>query len=94
MTTSATVALRPVNAPIIPNLLPVGAQKNKVGGQTWLESANAPLESSWKIRSIATTPALCASIAAVDKSYVRGGNRPGQATSRNKFRWKPGEVQV
>jgi hypothetical protein len=33
MTTSATVAL-PVNAPIIPNLLPVGAQKNKVGGQT------------------------------------------------------------
>jgi hypothetical protein len=37
MTTSATVALRPVNAPIIPNLLPVGARKNKVGGQTWVE---------------------------------------------------------
>ena len=41
MTTSATVALRPVNAPIIPNLLPVRAQKNKAGGQMWLEFEDA-----------------------------------------------------
>jgi len=69
------VVLRPVNDPIIHNLLATRTQQNKV-------------------RNLATTHALCASIAAVNVPYVRSSNRPPQAISRKKLLLRRGEVQL